>query len=35
MYVVISESLRNYFETYGPVESINLKRNKDDASKHR
>lgn len=29
------ESLRDYFEQFGPVESINLKRNKEDQSKHR
>ncbi|XP_057309078.1 heterogeneous nuclear ribonucleoprotein A/B-like [Hydractinia symbiolongicarpus] len=29
------ESIKQYFETFGPVESVNLKRNKEDASKHR
>jgi len=29
------ESLRSYFEKFGPIEAINLKKNKDDTSKHR
>ncbi|XP_047144972.1 heterogeneous nuclear ribonucleoprotein A/B isoform X1 [Hydra vulgaris] len=29
------ESLRNYFEKFGEVESVNLKRNKEDLNKHR
>jgi len=29
------ESIKTYFEKFGTVESVNLKRNKDDPSKHR
>jgi len=29
------ESIKTYFEQFGTVESVNLKRNKDDPSKHR
>jgi len=29
------ESIKSYFETFGPVEAVKLKRNKEDTSKHR
>ena len=30
-----SESITKYFEQWGPVESVVLKKNKDDPTKHR
>jgi len=29
------ESIKGYFEKFGPVEAVKLKRNKDDTTKHR
>lgn len=29
------ESIKEYFEQWGPVESVALKKNKDDPTKHR